>query len=68
MGFTWVNFYPSFIKEILEASNLDKGQIEQMDYAIKNDDNDSLITGSILRHITTVFVKFGSSVWNLNRQ
>ena len=23
---------------------------------------------SILRHITIVFVKFGSSVWNLNRQ
>ena len=44
MGFTWVNFYPSFIKEILEASDLDKGQIEQMDYAIKYDDNDSLIS------------------------
>ncbi|WP_297958013.1 DEAD/DEAH box helicase [uncultured Ruminococcus sp.] len=44
MGFTWVNFYPSFIKEILEASDLDKGQIEQMDYAIKYDDIDSLIS------------------------
>lgn len=44
MGFTWVNFYPSFIKEVLEASELDKGQIEQMDYAIKYDDIDSLIS------------------------
>ena len=44
MGFTWVNFYPSFIKEVLEASELDKDQIEQMDYAIKNDDKDSLIS------------------------
>ena len=44
MGFTWANFYPSFIKEVLEASELDKDQLEQMDYAIKNDDNDSLIS------------------------
>lgn len=44
MGFTWVNFYPSFIKEILEASELDKDQIELMDYAIKNNDKESLIS------------------------
>ena len=44
MGFTWVNFYPSFLKEVLDASELDKDQIEQMDYAIKNDDKDSLIS------------------------
>lgn len=49
MGFTWVNFGQSFLTEILNASELDNDQREQMDYAIKNEDIDILI--SIMRSV-----------------
>ena len=57
MGFTWVNFYPSFIKEILEASDLDKGQIEQMDYAIKYDDTCITMTIQLTMIISIMLLK-----------
>ncbi|SEK22487.1 Protein of unknown function DUF45 [Ruminococcus sp. YRD2003] len=44
MGFTWINFGQKFLTEILNASELDKDQRELVDYAIKNEDDDTLIS------------------------
>ena len=44
MSFTWVNFDTAFIREILEASKLDAQQRADMDYALKNNDKDFLIS------------------------
>ena len=44
MGFTWKNFYPQFIKEILMVSDLDELMKKNLDYSLKNGDDDSLIS------------------------
>ena len=44
MAFTWVNYDESFLKEILEKSELDSQQRADLHDALKNNDKDVLIS------------------------
>ncbi len=59
MPFTWLNFDTAFIREILEASKLDVQQRADMDYALKNNDKDYLISilCSVHKEPNIAFVK-----------